>query len=37
MTDQMSRVRGRFADEVSGVEFFEGGIDVVGVEYGRQR
>ena len=26
------RVGGRFAGEVSGVEFFEGGVEVIGVE-----
>ena len=27
------RVRGRFAREVPGVEFVEGGVDIVGVEH----
>ena len=32
MTDHVSRVGGRFAGEVPGVEFLEGGVDVVEVE-----
>ncbi len=30
------RVRGRFASEIAGVELFEGGVDVVGVERRRR-
>ena len=33
MTDQVLRVGGRFAGEVAGVEFLEGGVDVVEVEH----
>ena len=32
MTRPRVRVRGGFAGEVAGIEFFEGGVDVVGVE-----
>ena len=31
-TDHVSRVRCRFAGEVSRVEFGEGGVDVIGIE-----
>ena len=31
------RVGGRFAGEVPGVEFLEGGVDVVGVEHDARR
>ena len=37
MTDHVSRVGGRFAGEVSGVEFLEGGVEVVGVEHDARR
>ena len=37
MTDHVSRVGGRFAGEVSGVEFREGGVDVVEVEHDERR
>ena len=32
ITDHVVRVGGGFTSEVSGVEFLEGGVDVVGVE-----
>ncbi len=37
MTDHVSRVGGRFAGEVAGVEFLEGGVDVVEVEHDVRR
>ena len=37
MTDHVCACGGRFAGEVSGVEFLEGGVDVVGVEHDARR
>ena len=31
------RVGGRFAGEIPGIEFLEGGVEVVGVEHDRRR